>query len=111
MMQAPLEQFAIRLRLTDNVAVASRLIPVGQTLKVGDVVFQVVSRIALGHKVALAKIAPGSPVQKYGEIIGFASREIEAGEHVHTHNITADQFDRDYAFASDTPSTDVRGSP
>lgn len=35
--------------------------------------------IPQGHKVALALIAQGEPVRRYGEIIGFAQREIRPG--------------------------------
>ena len=32
-------------------------------------------------------IAQGEPVRRYNQIIGFASKPIAAGEHVHTHNL------------------------
>ena len=48
--------------------------------------------IQLGHKVALAAIAAGAPVVKYGVAIGSASRDIAAGEWVHLHNC-ASNFD------------------
>lgn len=40
-----------------------------------------------GHKYARYKIAKGEPVIKYGFSIGFASADIAAHEHVHTHNL------------------------
>lgn len=40
-----------------------------------------------GHKAARCFIAAGSPVIKYGKKIGRAVKDIEEGEHVHTHNI------------------------
>lgn len=40
-----------------------------------------------GHKYARYKIAKGEPVIKYGFPIGFASADIAADEHVHTHNL------------------------
>jgi (2R)-sulfolactate sulfo-lyase subunit alpha len=43
--------------------------------------------IPLGHKVALAAIATGSDVAKYGVRIGRAIAAITAGQHVHTHNL------------------------
>jgi altronate hydrolase len=42
-------------------------------------------------------------VRKYGQIIGFASKAIPAGSLVHVHNLKADLFERDYAFASEQP--------
>ncbi|MDR6882029.1 altronate dehydratase small subunit [Bacillus sp. 3255] len=43
--------------------------------------------VPFGHKVATRFIRQGAMVYKYGEIIGRAIRDIEAGEHVHIHNI------------------------
>lgn len=45
--------------------------------------------VALCHKFALHAIARGEAVIKYGQPIGFASRAIAVGEHVHTHNLTS----------------------
>ena len=42
--------------------------------------------IPFGHKVALAPIARGAAVIKYGVVIGHASCAIRPGEHVHVHN-------------------------
>ncbi len=71
--------------------------------------------IKLGHKVALADIAEGEPVVKYGQIIGFASRPIKAGSWVHVQNTKADLFERDYAYSTAVPpaekATDVRTFP
>jgi altronate dehydratase len=39
------------------------------------------------HKVALRRITAGETVRKVGEAIGVATRLIEAGEHVHVHNL------------------------
>lgn len=43
--------------------------------------------IALGHKVARQAIANGSDVVKYGAVIGHATDDIGAGDHVHLHNL------------------------
>jgi altronate hydrolase len=40
-----------------------------------------------GHKIARQAIPAGSPVIKYGDPIGIATRDIAAGEWVHTHNL------------------------
>jgi altronate hydrolase len=92
---------AVLLRWDDNVAVAARPIPQGFSLEVGGRTIEVIEPIGLGHKVALGEIAVGEPVRKYGQIIGFASKPISSGSLVHVHNITADLFERDYAFASE----------
>jgi altronate hydrolase len=96
---------AVLLRGDDNVAVAARPIPRGFVLRFDPGVpgVEVREPIGLGHKVALVDIAEGEPVRKYGQVIGFASRPIPAGGWVHVHNVRADLFARDYAFASEHP--------
>jgi len=47
-----------------------------------------------GHKVALHAIGAGAPVHKYGQVIGFASAPIAAGDHVHVHNLAFGEFSR-----------------
>ena len=44
-------------------------------------------QIPAGHKYALRNIAKDAYVIKYGEIIGRATQDIQAGEWVHTHNV------------------------
>jgi altronate hydrolase len=95
---------AVVLRNDDNVAVAARPLPRGFVLTHAGRSVPVREPIGLGHKVALADIAPREPVRKYGQIIGFASTAIPAGSHVHVHNLKADLFERDYAFATEHPS-------
>ncbi|MEM9147231.1 MAG: altronate dehydratase family protein [Pseudomonadota bacterium] len=58
-------------------------------------------RIPRGHKLALAPIAAGAPVRKYGQLIGYASQAIPLGAHVHDHNLDFRAVDTDYAFATD----------
>jgi hypothetical protein len=40
--------------------------------------------------VAARDIAAGEKIIKYGVPIGSATRDIGAGEHVHTHNVQSD---------------------
>ena len=40
-----------------------------------------------GHKYALRDIKSGENIIKYGNPIGHATEDINAGEHVHTHNV------------------------
>lgn len=43
--------------------------------------------VPFGHKVALHALAAGAPVRKHGVVIGRATADIAAGEHVHVHNL------------------------
>jgi (2R)-sulfolactate sulfo-lyase subunit alpha len=43
--------------------------------------------IPIGHKIALADMAVGDTVLKYGIDIGKVVASIQAGQHAHVHNI------------------------
>ncbi len=43
--------------------------------------------VPIGHKVALADLAVGDTIIKYGEDIGKVVAAVKKGEHVHTHNL------------------------
>ncbi len=45
------------------------------------------SKLQLGHKIAIEEIGEGERVIKYGETIGYSSKSIKPGEHVHVHNM------------------------
>ena len=71
----------------DNVAVAVSALAKGEVLQAGGVTITTRAAIPAGHKVALAPIATGQPVLKYGFPIGNATTDIAAGDWVHTHNV------------------------
>ena len=91
----------IRLHPSDDVLIARSQLVGGTTAE--DVVIK--GLIPPGHKVATRHIAAGESVRRYNQIIGFASKPIAAGEHVHTHNLdmgpNKGDFQRDYAFGAD----------
>jgi altronate hydrolase len=93
---------ALLLRDGDDVAVAPEPIPAGGRVEVPGATVEALAPIPLGHKLAVRDVARGAPVRKYGQVIGFASAPIPAGSHVHVHNLRADPFERDYAFASES---------
>lgn len=88
----------IRLSEQDNVAVAAKSIGKGARLAIDGI--EVVARdpIPFAHKVALAPIAAGAQVFKYGVPIGRAKVAIAAGEHVHVHNIRSDYVNNEVDF-------------
>lgn len=43
--------------------------------------------ISVYHKIAISDIPSGTPVIKYGEVIGIATKPICAGMLVHVHNV------------------------
>ena len=91
-------ELTIRLHPEDDVVIARMEIPTGTPVKTANVTTLVT--IPAGHKLAVRDIAQGKPVRRYNQIIGFATRAIGAGEHVHVHNIAMGDFARDYAFCS-----------
>ena len=42
--------------------------------------------VPVGHKIAIAAMAAGAAVVKFGQPIGLATQNIAAGDHVHSHN-------------------------
>ncbi|MGE0310778.1 MAG: UxaA family hydrolase [Lautropia sp.] len=81
---------AIVLNRADNV---STLIDAGRaddacTLQgEGDGEIRLSADIPFGHKVCIRATDKGAEIVKYGQVIGFASKAIAVGDHVHTHNV------------------------
>jgi altronate hydrolase len=95
----------IRLNPADDVVIARVELAAGTTLvKEGNVA--VAARVPAGHKIAVRAIRSGQPVRRYNQIIGFATKDIAPGEHVHVHNLAMGDFERDYSFSSERKETD-----
>jgi len=94
----------IRLQPIDDVAIAATDIAAGSQVDAGDGPLTARDDIGRGHKIALRDLRSGVPVLRYGQVIGFAGRDIAAGEHVHLHNLEYREFQRDYEFAVDAAS-------
>ncbi|HET7403072.1 MAG TPA: galactarate dehydratase [Usitatibacter sp.] len=76
------EPLFIRMHDSDNVAIVANDggLPAGAVFANG---LALVERVPQGHKVALADIAQGEPVRRYGVVIGRAAQAIAAGSWVH----------------------------
>lgn len=103
---------AVVIDKRDNVAVATYQLEAGEEARysvpggeMGSVV--VTDDIPLFHKIALADIAQGEKIIKYGEFIGVATRDIKRGEHVHTQNCESSDNLKD-AVANDISSTEAK---
>jgi altronate hydrolase len=95
----------IRLNAADDVVIARVELAAGTTLvKEGNVA--VAARVPAGHKIAVRAVKAGQPVRRYNQIIGFATKDIAPGEHVHVHNLAMGDFERDYAFSTERKDTD-----
>ena len=95
----------VRLHPADNVITAKETLAEATALAGEEMATR--QEIPVGHKVATRAIPAGEPVRKYNQIIGFASCDIAAGSHVHTHNVEVHAFDRDYAYGEDSRPTDM----
>jgi altronate hydrolase len=99
----------IRLHPNDDVVIARAQLVGGTQLL--DEKVTVSGLVPPGHKVATRAIKAGQPVKRYNQIIGFASRDIAPGEHVHLNNLAMGTFDRDYAFGADAKATQYATPP
>ena len=85
----------IILNKNDNVAVTS--LEISPKTKIESQGIVSLDNIPFGHKICLKPINKGDPVIKYDQIIGFASKSIQPGEHVHSHNLEFKEFDRKFS--------------
>jgi altronate hydrolase len=104
--QAALAEVTLRLHAEDNVVIAMRDLSVGSYPLPGGGSLPVADDVPRGHKVAVAGVAAGDPVRKYGQVIGFASEAIAPGQHVHVHNTEFQMFERAYDFGVDARPTE-----
>jgi altronate hydrolase len=100
MKAASAENAAILLHTDDNVAIARVPLSPGQHLQIAGREVTVTEPIPSGHKVAVAPIQAGQNVLRYGQRIGRAKVPIEAGRHVHTHNLAFEELAFEYEFPS-----------
>ena len=78
----------IRVHASDNVAVVAADVQAGDVVRLADgSEVQAIEAIPRSSKVALGPIACGQAVIRYGEEIGRATKDVAAGECVHTHNL------------------------
>lgn len=92
------ENSAIHLHASDNIAVARVPLAADSDLIVDGVPVHVRGAVPAGHKVAVSPIAAGENIVRYGQIMGKARVPIEAGEHVHTHNVAFEEVSFEYEF-------------
>ena len=77
----------LMLKGDDNVALALEDLAPGDLLQADGIKVTMRQPVEFGHKFAVRGIKKGEAILKHGEIIGRATSDIEAGEHVHVHNV------------------------
>lgn len=99
---------AIVLNPLDAVAIAKQALVPNTRLTMADGELRLKNMIPPGHKIALRPIAKGDEIRKYGQIIGFATQDIEPGQHVHSHNLSVGEgLELDYAFCSEYQPVEI----
>jgi altronate dehydratase small subunit len=82
---------AIVMKPADNVATVVEDVDPGTAVNIavanGQQTVRVLEKIAFGHKFATRDIKKDEMIKKYGEVIGIATKDIKAGQHVHVHNL------------------------
>ncbi|MFD1838790.1 UxaA family hydrolase [Paracidovorax cattleyae] len=89
----------LHLHPNDNVLVAKTGLALGQ--EIPELGVRVRAQVPPGHKIAARPIARGEQVKKYDTVIGVATRDLEPGEYVHSHNLELVGYYRDPAFGAD----------
>jgi altronate hydrolase len=110
--------YAIQLKPGDDVAVAKQRIPAGTVLVNGGIEVPIETDVPAGHKFAIKAVAPDGPVLKYGQIIGYATRPIAIGQHVHTSNLGfgvgktggSGSLELDYEYSTAIPAVEYYGA-
>jgi altronate hydrolase len=92
------ENSVIHLHETDNIAVARVPLSPGQELRVDGVSVIVRDSVPAGHKIALRAIIAGDTIVRYGQVMGRARTPIQAGDHVHVHNVGFEELEFAYEF-------------
>tara|TARA_Y100001970_G_scaffold218185_1_gene267528 strand:- start:173 stop:1675 length:1503 start_codon:yes stop_codon:yes gene_type:complete len=83
----------IKLNEKDNIGIAPMNIPENAKLSNG---IKSINNVPYGHKISLQEIKKGDFIIRYGQIIGISSNDIQKGEHVHSHNLTFYESERNY---------------
>lgn len=94
----------LHLHPNDNVLVAKTALALGQDIP--ELGVRTRAQVPAGHKIAARRIAEGEQVKKYDTVIGVATRDLEAGDYVHSHNLKLVDYYRDPAFGADVRPVD-----
>jgi (2R)-sulfolactate sulfo-lyase subunit alpha len=82
----------------DDVGVTAMDLKAGEVIQAvtleGEAVtdIELVDDVPLGHKVAMRNMEDQKHIIEYGRPIGIATKKINAGAHVHTHNLKTQRW-------------------
>src|SRR5712691_9455933 len=106
MVTRAITEVAIVLNPAVDVAIAKKEIPAGTVLEDAGGRIEARQDIRPGHKVARRARSKGEEVRRYGQVIGFATADIAAGDHVHTQNLAVGDLRREYEVGTDVTPVD-----
>ena len=95
----------IHLHAQDSVVVALKELPQGTKINVGSTEITLRQTIPAGHKLAIKTLEPDQSVWKFGWPIGLTNCRVEAGDHVHSHNLRCDHTIDLEAIATEIPES------
>ncbi len=98
---------ALLLHPSDDVIVAKADLDAGVVVRASSVEVVLRQAVKVGHKIARRALSVGSPVRRYGQVIGFATTDIEPGDHVHLHNLGLMLGDQQYEVGVDVRPVDL----
>lgn len=87
------------LNPADDVAIALDDIAVGERPE--GLAAAARADVSTGHKIARRAVPAGQVVRRYGQVIGRASVDIAAGDHVHVHNLSMTEDGREAEVGAD----------
>ena len=84
---------AIIIKPNDNVVTVIMAINKGDTISYPscEIPIRANTNIPVYHKVAIRSVRKGEKIYKYGEVIGYATKDIDVGDYVHTHNLSSEK--------------------
>lgn len=103
-MTTPSASPLLHLHPNDNVLVAKAALALGQ--EIPELGVRTRAQVPAGHKIAARPIKEGEQVKKYDTVIGVATRDLEPGDYVHSHNLKLVDYYRDPAFGADVRPVD-----
>lgn len=80
----------ILLHPDDNILIAVADVPAGARVMIDGAAKRVNGAIPIGHKLARHAMPAGTKILRYGAPIGSLTQAVEAGDHVHLHNLASD---------------------
>jgi len=109
---APRASPVLHLHPNDNVLVAKVALTLGREIDRAFLPWPLPAplraraQVPAGHKIAARRIAAGEMVKKYDTVIGVATRNLEPGDYIHSHNLQLAEHYRDPAFGADVRAVD-----